>query len=146
MKEGNRSLSIASINPDNFAHEITQTEITEMLLRKKIHIAAIQETHIPRDLNYKLNGYRIITSAAIRETNLSEKHENTNRGLPNAGVAILIHEELEHHVVNIQRIDGRIIKVTLHSKKLTYPAHYSKHICATLRKNKKNNKKSTGKQ
>ena len=74
-----------------------------MLLRNKIHIAAIQETHIPRDLDYKLNGYRIITTAAMQE---NKEHDRPNWGLSTAGVAILVHEELEHHIVNIKRIDA----------------------------------------
>ena len=53
-----------------------------MLLRKKIYIAAIQATHIPKDLNYKLNGYRIITSAAIQETDHKEKPTHEKEGSP----------------------------------------------------------------
>ena len=113
MQEGNRSISIVSINPDNFILQKTQLGITEMLLKNKIHIAAIQETHIPRDLNYKINGYRIITTAATQE---NKEHDHPNRGLPTAGVAILVHEELEHHIVNLKRINERIMQLTLHSK------------------------------
>jgi len=116
--EGIRSLSIASINPDNFILEKAQTEITEMLLRNKIHIEAIQETHIPRDLNYKLNGYRIITTAEIQG---NKEHDHPNRGLSTAGVAILVHGELEHHIVNIKRADARIMKITLHIKQSHTP-------------------------
>ena len=113
MKEGKRPLSIESINPDNFILESTQREITGMLQHNKIHIAAIQETHIPGDYNYKLNGYHIITSAAIHEQCAKR---NQQIGIPTGGVAILIHEELEHDIVLIKRIDARIIQITLHSQ------------------------------
>ena len=46
-------------------------------------------------------------------------------------MAILVHEELEHHIVNIQRINARIIQVTLHSKNshtpLTILCTYAPH-------------------
>jgi len=64
MKPGQRTLSIVSLNPDNFILPETRTNTTHALQRNKIHIAAIQETHIPHDLNYKHNEYRIITTAA----------------------------------------------------------------------------------
>jgi len=67
MDAGNRTLCIASLNPDTFINPEQRITITNMLLMQKIHIAAIQETHIPHDLNYTLNGYRIITSAAIKQ-------------------------------------------------------------------------------
>jgi len=38
-----------------------------------------------------------------------------------AGVAILIHGELEHQITNIQQINGRIMQVTLHSPKSRTP-------------------------
>ena len=99
-----------------------------MLQRNKIHIAEIQETHIPHDQNYKYNGYRIIASAATQETYINKQ---PTKGLPIAGVAILIHEELEHHIVNIKRTNERIIQVALHSKNshtpLTILCTYAPH-------------------
>ena len=78
-----------------------------MLHYNKIHIAAIQETHIPKDYNYKYNGYRIITSASKNTTG-----NNTN-GMTRGGVAIMIHQEMEQYISNINRIDHRIMTVTL---------------------------------
>jgi len=110
MQTGNRTLSIASINPDNFMNPEKQRQITNMLLTNKIHIAAIQETHLAHDTSYIMNGYRIITSA-------SKKHpEQPLTGMTKGGVAILIHTELAHYISNIQRIDHRIMTVTLHDK------------------------------
>ena len=104
---GNRTLSIVSINPDNFTSSETRLTTTHLLRKNKIHIAAIQETHIPYDQNYKLNGYRIITCKA--------KEQEIN-GMAIGGVAILIREELEHHITHIHRVGRRIMKITLHSE------------------------------
>ena len=77
-------------------------------------MSAIQETHIPNDHNYKFNGYRILTTKANTE------HIATT-GLPIGGVSILIHGDLEQHIVQIKRIDRRITQVTLHFPKSYMP-------------------------
>ena len=111
MQEGNRSLSIVSIDPANFTLGSTK-RVTEMLRRNKIHIGAIKETPIQKDYRYEFNGYRIITSASIRE---QENTKALTGCLPTTGVAIMIHTELEHHITHIERINEHIIQVTLHS-------------------------------
>ena len=45
MEAGNRTLCIASLNPDTFVNPEQRLTITNMLNQQKIHIAAIQETH-----------------------------------------------------------------------------------------------------
>ena len=99
MKEGNRSLIVVSVNPDNFIQENTQWRITQMPQQNKIRISDMQEKHIQHGQNYKLNGYRIITSAAMPEIQPIKKHESR---MPIAGVAILIQEELERHICSIK--------------------------------------------
>ena len=55
---------------------------------EKIHIGDIEETQIPRDPNFKLSGYRIITS--------TEVHIGAGiQGLPTGGVAVLVRGDLE---------------------------------------------------
>ena len=66
MKKGISAISVVSLNPDHFITDEVQQDITQQLIKKKIHIEIIQETHIPRNLNYGKNGYRIITSSAIK--------------------------------------------------------------------------------
>ena len=83
------ALNILSINPDNFISTTRQDDIMHELQKQHIHIAAIQETHIPNDLSYTRNGYRAIT-AAKRKTNI----ENINTGMYQVGVAILVHGKL----------------------------------------------------
>ena len=109
-QEGYRSLIIVSINHDNFALETTKKDITTKLLRSKIHIASIEETHIRKDYNYRHNEYRIITTAAQLKTPIDTKPQ---QGISTSGVAILIHEELGHRITNIQRIIPRITHVAL---------------------------------
>ena len=65
---GNCTLNIIAINPDSLTKQESKMQITEAMLRNEIRIAAIQETHIPNGQNYLINGYRLITSAAIRDT------------------------------------------------------------------------------
>ena len=77
-----------------------------------MHLAAIQESHIPHNQNYKLNGYRIITSKALTlDTN----------GVTIGGVAILVREELEPHISHIRRVNHRIVKITLQSEQKHTP-------------------------
>ena len=110
MKQGLRTLSIISTNPDNFIKIETGQNITQMLRRNQIHIAAIQETHIPHSLNYISDGYRVITTASTRIQN------EQPLGLTTGGVAILIHNELEQHITHITRINNRIMHLTLQSQ------------------------------
>ena len=115
MDTGHRTLSVASIDPDNFTHHDKRQQITNVLLAQIIHIAAIQETHIAQNLNYCANGYRIITSAPQQSENPKQP------GITKGGVAILIHMELEHFISNIQRIDHRIMTITLHDQPKDIP-------------------------
>lgn len=58
MEAGNRTLCIASLNPDTFVKPEQRLTITNMLISHKIHIDAIKETQIPNYLNYTLSGYK----------------------------------------------------------------------------------------
>lgn len=80
-----------------------------MIQRQKIHIAAIQETHIPHGRNHKINGYRIITT----EANIKPGNQ---QGIEEGGVAILIHGDMEQHILHIHRVNHRIAKLTLRSE------------------------------
>ena len=73
-KSGYRTLNILSLNPDNFISTTRQDDITHELQKQRIHLAAIQETHIPHDLSYKRNGYRGITTAARKLTARTSTH------------------------------------------------------------------------
>ena len=132
-----RTLSIVSMNLDSMTTKTSRLSITESLLRNKIHIAAIQETHIPYNQNYMINGYRLINSAAQKD------HNQTNPRMPTGGVAILIHESIEHHITHIQQINSRIIVITLHSK-CSHPTDNNKHIRTTQRKKEKRTKTTLG--
>ena len=62
-----------------------------------------------------INGYRLITSASKKEPN------RTQAGMSTGGVAILIHENLEQHILHIHRISHRVLKITMHSKETQTP-------------------------
>jgi len=130
MKKGLNAISIASLHPDHFATDEVQQDITQQLIKKKIHIAIIQETHIPRNLSYeKKNGYRIITSAAIKNPKTTPEHDIPGKHI--AGVAIAIQTEMAPHISTISRINHRILKITLDHPKthtpITILATYAPH-------------------
>ena len=62
MKNGLRTMNIASLNPDSKKEAQMRRDIIKNITRNKIHIAAIQETHITQDRDYLLDNYRIITA------------------------------------------------------------------------------------
>jgi len=68
MSEGGRTLCIASPNPDTFINHEQRQEIAQMQLRQKIHIESLQEIHIPHGIGYMVNGYRVVTTAEIKQT------------------------------------------------------------------------------
>ena len=70
MVNGMRTLNFSSLNPDSMRDKETHQEIINGLNGNKIHLAAIQETHIARDCNYMMGNNRVITTAA-------EKSETT---------------------------------------------------------------------
>ena len=63
MAKGLRTLNIASLNPDSIRGKEMQREIVKGPTKNKIHLEAIQETHITRDCNYMIDNYRVITEA-----------------------------------------------------------------------------------
>ena len=114
MENGFRTLNIASLNPDSFKEETTQQEIISELTKRQIHIAAIRETRITANLNYKKDSYRIITAS-------SDKNKETNT--VTGGVAILIHESIQQNIIQIKRQGSRAIRVTLGQEKAAMPIH-----------------------
>ena len=68
MEDGLRTLNTASLNPASTKEEKIQGGIIKSLARNKIHISAIQETHISQGRSYVLGNYRIITAAGKNET------------------------------------------------------------------------------
>ena len=63
MENGLRKLNIPSMNPDSTKRATTQQEIVKEITENRIHIAAIQETHITQDRIHLLGNYRIITAS-----------------------------------------------------------------------------------
>ena len=107
-----RALNIASINPDSTKEEQTQRDIIKNLARHRIHIAAIQETHITQARDYLLYNYRVVTEA-------SNKREET--GLVQGGKAIMIHESMQQYITQIARRSSRVRRVTQGRKNSQMP-------------------------
>ena len=106
---GVRALAIVSMNPDNLITTDRQKDITREIKKRQVHIAEIQETQIPHDLDIIKEDYRIITSAARP----NEERHAKQYGMYQGGVAILIHEDMQHHVHQIVRIGNRIMQAAL---------------------------------
>ena len=129
MKKGMNTLTIVSLNPDHFIANQVQQDIAQQLTKKKIHISIIQGTHIPRDLNYEKNGYRIITSASTPNPRKTPEHDIPGKHID--GAAIAMRHEMAPHISSIQRINHRILKITLDHPEthtpLTIIATYAQH-------------------
>jgi len=115
----------------------SRNTIAEQMLHSNIHIAGIQETHIPRNQDYVTNGYRLITSDAIKIAT------GPQTGLSKGGVALLIHGQISKHIMHIRRINRRIITSTLHSTD-THPCHHNMLICAAQRLLKSRKQRTLG--
>merc|ERR1712112_186890 len=111
MKKGLNTLTVVSLNPDHFITDQVQQDITQQLTKNKVHIAIIQETHIPRNIDNGKNGYRIITSAAVANPKKTPEHDIPGKYI--AGMAIAVHQEMAPHISTIQRVDNRSLKITL---------------------------------
>ena len=113
MENGTRTLNIASLNPDSMREKGTQQEIVKGITENKIHISAIQETHITRACNYMMGNYRGITAAA----------ENNETGIVDGGTSIMIHGSLQQNIAKIMGKSRRVIRVTLDRAKSKMPIH-----------------------
>ena len=82
MKNGLRTTNIASLNPDSMGEEQMQRDIAKDITRNQIHIAAIRETHIAHDRDYRLDNYRIITEASTM---------GAEAGAVQGGTSVMIH-------------------------------------------------------
>ena len=79
-ESGNRTLRIVSVNPDSLTTAESMLRMAEILLRNKIHLDAIQETHIPYGPNYVTDGYRIIASSEKWHKPPATRPVNRRRG------------------------------------------------------------------
>ena len=112
MNDGDGAVSFASIDPDNFDADATRQNITKMLRRRMVNIATIQTTHIPRNINYRSDGYRIKTSASAKDTQ--------RQWIATGGVSVIIHTELEQPITQIMG-ESRAMYIALGSWKSHAP-------------------------
>ena len=114
FKMGNwhRTMDIASLNPDSMKEEQMQSDIIKNLARSKIHISAIQETHIIHDRDHLIDNYRIVEESAT-------KREET--GVVQGGTSIMIHGRTQQYITTITRKRRRVLKVTICHQKSNAP-------------------------
>ena len=115
MENGLRTLNIASLNPDSMKEPTTQQDITKALTENKIPIAMAQETRIVKNMNYRMDNYRIITSAAGK---------NKDANVVTGGTSVMIHGSIQQNIIQIKRqSSSRALRVTLGQEKATMPIH-----------------------
>ena len=112
MKNGLRTMDIASLNPDSAKEEQTQRDIIKNLTRNKIHIAEIQEPHIIQERDYILYNYRIVTAASTK---------SGKTGAAQGGPEIMIHESIQQYITQVTRQSRRVLRVTLDRYKSKMP-------------------------
>ena len=113
------ALNIASLTPGLMGESTMQKEIVKGLAENRIHIAAIQETHITQDRIYLLGNYKIITAA-------SEKNETS--GVVSGRTAIMIHESTQQHITRIRQ-SSPLLRVTMGHAKSKISNPYNINIC-----------------
>ena len=71
--------------------------------------------HIPYGQKYMTEGYRLINSAAKKDTNQPQQ------GMSTGGLSILIRESIEHHITHIRWISSGATKITIRIKQSHTP-------------------------
>ena len=112
MANGLRTMNIASLNPDSTKEGQMRRDISKNLTRNKLHVAAIQETHMTQDRDYLIGNYRVITASTT-------KREET--GVAHGGTAIMIHASMEKYITQIARQSSRVGQVTTGRKNSKMP-------------------------
>ena len=119
---------IATVNPDHLSTDQANQDILTQLSKSKIHIAGIQETHIPFGGILTLGTYKLITSST---RNAAYTTDVTHRGTHIGGSAIEIRQEMAQRLSVIRRINNRLLLVTLRRqdshKPLTILVTYAPH-------------------
>ena len=115
MGNGLNAISVESLNPYHFITREAQQDVTQQLLKRKIHIAMIQETHIPQDRNFIRNEYRVITAAVIPNPKKQQDKDISGRNI--AWVAKAIRNEMAQRISQIERVSHRILKIILGREK-----------------------------
>ena len=118
------------MNRDHVIANQVQQDIAHQLTKRKIYMAPIQATHIPRNLNYEQR-IPINNNISYAHTENTPEHDLTGKYI--VGVDVSIRRELSPHISAIDRINSRILKVALCRKESHTPitpiATYVPHQC-----------------
>ena len=137
LEYGNRTLNIASLNPDSLRTKEAKTTLISTINALRIDIACIQETHNERIDSEQIDNYTIFYGGCDC-TKLSKNH-NANDNTPidesilgpnayKAGVAMVIRNDLTHLIINIYRISSRIMELRIQTGK-NCQSFNLKHLC-----------------
>ena len=123
---GNRTLNIASINPDSLRTKEAKNTLINTINALRIDIACMQETHNERIDSEQIENYTIfyggcdcVKLSKKINTHDNEPIEESIIG-PNsykAGVAIVLRNDLTHLIKNIFRISSRIMELRIQTGK-----------------------------
>ena len=129
INPGERTLKVVSLNPDSMNRECVDNIIRKMK-KQKIHIACVQETKCTRNLSYKVEGFKILSTAAITGKN----------GSPDGGAAIIVNDTLAPMIRKVIRHNERVIQVTLQNAAHDIPVNiisiYAPHNGHAIEKRK----------
>ena len=129
INPGERTLKVVSLNPDSMNRECIDNIIRKMK-KQKIHIACVQETKCTRNLSYKVEGFKILSTAAITGKN----------GSPDGGAAIIVNDTLAPMIRKVVRYNERVIQVTLQNAAHDIPVNiisiYAPHNGHAIEKRK----------
>ena len=126
LEYGNRTLNIASLNPDSLRTNEAKKTLINTINALRIDIACIQETHNERIDSEQIENYTNFYGGCDC-TKLSRNH-NANDNAPieerilgpsayKAGVAMVLRNDLAHLIKNIYRISSRIMELRIQTGK-----------------------------
>ena len=114
IHKNNEHLKIATINADNLRNKDSIERITDLIKRKNIDIACIQETHNERTDTFEEQNYTFFFGG----NDCNAENNNTDDELnKKAGVAIIIKNTLVPYIKTIHKINGRIMEIRIKTDK-----------------------------
>ena len=125
---GKRRLIVATMNVDDLRNKETREILAKRLEKMRIDIATIQETHLENNGEWGQGEYTFYITAARK--NGAENKKNGHKEEKESGVAIAIKKDITENIVQIERINGRIMKMRLETN-IHGKNNYSEHIRST---------------
>jgi len=117
------------MNVDDLRSKETREILAKRREKMKIDISLIQETHWENNGEWGQGEYTFYITAARKNGTENKKEWSQNRkGI--GGVAIAIKNDIAENIVQIERINERIMKMRIETN-IHGKNNYSEHICTT---------------